>query len=369
MLLNRLRPHIDDLLRTNQNGFREGRSTISHVLALRRIIEEINSNNLKAVLIFIDFKKAFDTIHRGKMIKILRAYGIPQIITDAIEDTYSNTRAKIISPDGETQLFDILAGVLQGDTLAPYLFIITLDYCLRTATSGREEELGFTIKPRQTRRIGPKVVTDLDFADDIGLVSNTAGQAQELLKEVEKAALQVGLHMNASKTKYMLFNQDQNIVITTLDGNNLEVVDDFKYLGSWIGSSQQDIRVRKAIAWKSCNALSKVWKSSLPRKIKERLFQATVESVLLYGSETWTITNKSKKSLDGCYTRMLRSALNISWKDKITNKELYGDLPPLSDRIKERRLRFAKRKLYPTLCYGRHFMIIGSDLQPPTLMF
>ena len=127
----------------------------------------------------------------------------------AIEDTYTNTKAKVISPDGETKLFEILAGVLQGDTLAPYLFIITLDYFLRNAFSSSQEELGFTIKPRQSRRIGPKVVTDLDFADDIGLISNTTEQAQILLNEVEKAAPQVGLHTNASKTKVKLMHKYQ----------------------------------------------------------------------------------------------------------------------------------------------------------------
>jgi hypothetical protein len=87
------------------------------------------------------------------------------------------------------------------------------EYCLAHITVLVLEELSFTIKPRQTWRIGPNVVTDLNFADDIELVSNTIEQAQELLKEVEKAALHVGLHMNASKTKCMLFNQDQNVEI------------------------------------------------------------------------------------------------------------------------------------------------------------
>ena len=66
-----------------------------------------------------------------------------------------------------------------------------------------------------------------------------------------------------------------------------------------------------------------------------------MESVLLYGSETWTVTNKIAKSLDGCYTRMLRKALDVSWKDHITNKELYGDLPKITTRISKRRLQFA----------------------------
>ena len=68
MLLNRSQPYIDPLLRPNQNGFRSGRSTMAHILALRRLIEGIKSHDLNAVIIFVDFKKAFDSIDRGKML-------------------------------------------------------------------------------------------------------------------------------------------------------------------------------------------------------------------------------------------------------------------------------------------------------------
>ena len=67
------------------------------------------------------------------MIRILKAYGIPPILLRAIEKMYTNTMAKVVSPDGETDMFEIAAGVLQGDTLAPFLFIIVLDYALRKA--------------------------------------------------------------------------------------------------------------------------------------------------------------------------------------------------------------------------------------------
>ena len=133
MILNRIRPEIDKRLRINQNGFRTGRTTTSQILALRRIIEGVKEYNIPAVITFIDFCKAFDTIHRGKMLRILKAYGVPEIIVEAIGDTYSQTKAKVISPDGITEDFEITAGVLQGDTLAPYLFIIVLDYALRNA--------------------------------------------------------------------------------------------------------------------------------------------------------------------------------------------------------------------------------------------
>ena len=80
LILNRIRAAVDPKLRYNQNGFRVKRTTVGQILALRRIIEEVKNNNLPAVLTFIDFKKAFDSIHRGKMIKILKAYGIPPLL-------------------------------------------------------------------------------------------------------------------------------------------------------------------------------------------------------------------------------------------------------------------------------------------------
>ena len=133
MLLNRIRPILDPLLRNNQHGFRQERTTVGQILAIRRILEGVKSKNVPVVFTFIDFKKAFDSVHRGKMIKILRSYGIPDKIVNAIESSYDNTRAKVYSPDGVTEEFDIVKGVLQGDTLSPYLFVIILDYALRKA--------------------------------------------------------------------------------------------------------------------------------------------------------------------------------------------------------------------------------------------
>ena len=96
MILNIIRPHLDWHLRTNQNGFRSGRTTTSQILALRRLIEGVKDKNLEAILIFIDFKKAFDTIYRGKMLAILKAYGIPEELVTAISIMYEDTTAKVI---------------------------------------------------------------------------------------------------------------------------------------------------------------------------------------------------------------------------------------------------------------------------------
>ena len=96
-----------------------------------------------------------------------------------------------------------------------------------------------------------------------------------------------------------------------------------------------------ASAWIACNKMRKVWTSKLPWATKIRLFRATVESVLLYGSKTWTVTKKLEKSVNECYARMLGTALNEHWQQHMNNQELYGSLPRVTETIRARRLRLA----------------------------
>ena len=79
---------------------------------------------------------------------------------------YKNTKSLVRSPDGDTDYFDIATGVLQGDTLAPFLFIITLDYVLRTSLY-KHDDLGFTLLKRKSSRYPAKKLTDVDYADDL----------------------------------------------------------------------------------------------------------------------------------------------------------------------------------------------------------
>ena len=247
-------------------------------------------------------------------------------------------KGKWCSPDGDTECFDIVAGVLQGDTLAPYLFIICLDYVLRTSID-KIRENGFELTKRRSKRYPAKTITDADYADDLAILANTPNQAETLLHSLERAAAGIGLHVNANKTEYMCYNQTGNIA--TLDGASLKLVDKFTYLGSSVSSTEKDIDTRLTKAWTAIDRLSIIWKSDLTDKMKRSFFQAAVVSILLYGCTTWTLTKRLERRLDGNYTRMLRAVLNKSWRQHPTRLQVYGHLPPITKTIQVRRTRHA----------------------------
>ena len=342
LILNRLIPKVDPLLINNQNGFRSGRSTLSQILALRRILEEGKNCNFDSIFIFIDFSKAFDSIDRNTMFEILELYGIPKQMVDAIKLLYTNNTATVLSPDGETKPFDIKAGILQGDTLAPFLFIMVVDYILRMSLDTQKEK-GLLLKARTSSRHPAEYITDTDFADDISLISGSLQNAQDLLLSLEKAANCVGLYLNESKTEYMINSTKtyDTYEMKTINGYILKLVNDYKYLGSYISSSFKDFNTRKGMAWSACNDLHRIWVSDLHVNMKIDIFKTLIEPILLYGSETWTLTSKQQQRVDGTYTRLLMRVKNISWKRHPTKQQIYNNLTPVSNIIKRRRIQFA----------------------------
>ena len=147
---------------------------------------------------------------------------------------------------------------------------------MRKAAGDQELDLGFKLDKRRRRRRQPIAITDLDFADDIAitdldfaddiaLLSEEIQKAQELLTRVENEAAKFGLRLNDQKTEVMVYNIPTPSPLKTIYGKAIKIVENFKYLGSWIISSEQDIKVRKAMAWGTCHKLNRVWSSSLKR--------------------------------------------------------------------------------------------------------
>ena len=122
-----------------------------------------------------------------------------------------------------------LAGVLHGDALAPYLFIICQD-CMLWTSSDKIKENGFKFTKERSWKYPAKTNTDADYTDDIALLANTPAKAETLLHSLEQAAAGIGLQVNAHKKDDMSFNQKGNI--STLNGSSLKLVDKFNYLRS-----------------------------------------------------------------------------------------------------------------------------------------
>ena len=172
----------------------------------------------------------------------------------------------------ETDYFDIVASKLQGDTLALYLFMICLDYVLKTCMDKMKDN-SFKLTKERSRKYPAQTNTDADCADDIALLANTPAQAETLLHSLERAAASIGHHVNAHKTEYMCFNQRGDI--STLNGIFLKQVDKFIYLGSSVSSIETDINTRLAKVWIVIDRLSVIWKSELTDKIKCTFFSSS----------------------------------------------------------------------------------------------
>ena len=117
----------------------------------------------------------------------------------------------------------------------------------------------------------------------------------------------------------------------TILNSEIKIVDNLlQHLGSWMQSTEKAFIIRKALSWSAANKMKKLWKLSIGDSLKVRIFTATIETIYTYGAEIWTTTKSMIKIIDGSYAKLLRVALNISWKDKINNITLYKEHPTIS---------------------------------------
>ena len=106
-----------------------------------------------------------------------------------------------------------------------------LDYALKQAIGNYAQEIDFKLDHKRSRRHNPDIITDLDFADEIALVTEEMEQAKDFLHCVQQNAAKVGLHLNVDKTEFTSFNQEQEQVLKSVNDENIKKLDNFKYLG------------------------------------------------------------------------------------------------------------------------------------------
>ena len=181
---------------------------------------------------------------------------------------YKNTKEKLRSADRDTYFFDIVTDILQGDTSAPYLFIICLDNALRTSIVLMKEKWLYFSKGKKQM-----IPHTNDYGRSLRWWHSASG------KYAHEAADCLGIHVNADKTKIMCFKQRGDI--STLNGRSLKL-DKFTYLGSSVLSTENSINTRLAKAWTAIDRLSVIWKSYQSDKIKHSVWMHYMDTYLAY---------------------------------------------------------------------------------------
>ena len=175
------------------------------------------------------------------------------------------------------------------------------------------------LKDREgTVRIGGRTITNLCFADDI---DDLAGEDEELANLVEcldKASTAYGMEISAEKTELMTNNTSGINTEIKVNGQKLETVASFKYLGSvkTDEGSRPEILSKTAQTTAVLTKLKPVWNDrSIFFIFKIRLMRSLVTSVVLYACESWTLTAKLQRRMQAVEMKCYRKILQIAYKD------------------------------------------------------
>ena len=337
ILLNRLKSAVDAKMREEQAGFRPGRSCTDQIFALRRIVEKTIEYQQEVNFNFIDFEKAFDSVDRSCLWKIAASYGTPSCYIDILKSLYERSCCCVNTEDGFTDDLEVKTGVRQGFMISPLLFGLAVDWMMRKADDPNGQ--GIYWNRRQKLR-------DLDFADDIALISQSRHGLQVATDKVEEIGNSIGLKVSYKKSKVMSVGGQRPFIPVNLRGQHLEDVNNFIYLGSSInGACNVDVELnrRTALASSAFSQLSKVWRNrNIRLPVKMRIYNACVLPVFSYGSETWQLTEKQEKKLDVFDQRCLRRILRVRWQQRVSNAEIRrrSQQEALSVKTRKARLRW-----------------------------
>ena len=175
----------------------------------------------KAVL-FINFKKTYDSVRREVLYNILIEVHIPTKLVKLIKMCLTETYSRVRVGKNLSDMFPIRNGLKQGDALSPLLFNFALVYAIRRAQVNQDD-----LKLNGTHQL-------LVHADDLYISEGSVYTIKENAEALVSASKEIGLEVNADKTKYMVMSRDQNERRShnvKIDNSSVERVDEFKYLG------------------------------------------------------------------------------------------------------------------------------------------
>jgi len=230
ILFSRLIPNVEEVIGDHQCGFRRNRSATDHIFCIRQILEK-KLEYIEAVhQLFIDFKKAYDSVKREVLYNILVEFGVPKKLVRLIKMCLTETYSRVRVGKNLSDIFPVRNDLKQGDIVSPLLFIFALEYAIRRVQVNQDG-----LKLNGTYQL-------LAYADDVNILGGIVDTVKKNAEALVAATKEIGLEVNAHKTKYMTMSQDQN---SGRIHSSIERVEYFRYLGTTLtnqSSIQEEIK-------------------------------------------------------------------------------------------------------------------------------
>lgn len=281
-----------------QCGFVKGRSAVDAIHTLKQIMEKAHEHQINLEMLFVDFRQAFDTIHRGKLMKALKELEVNVKLRRLIRMTMQNTRATILTQKGESDQININRGVRQGDALSATLFNLSLEYVMRKVQKGN------------LRSGGQQIIA---YADDIVIITKSRKILEDALQEIAVEGKKTGLQINENKTKIMIYGKKGKSSTVKIGSFEFEKVEKFKYLGVTItstGDRRKEIEEKIISTNRAYHANKKLLKSKiLSKQTKLNIYKVLIRPIMMYAAETMILSKKDEEDLRIIERKIMRSIL------------------------------------------------------------
>jgi hypothetical protein len=325
IISNRITESLEQHQSVNQAGFRRKYSTTDHLFSIQQLMEKCSEHQMNLYLGFIDFEKAFDSIEHPFLWRALKKHGVDNKYIRIMKKIYDNSTSTI-EMEEKSRKFKIGRGIKQGCCLSPKQFNGALQ---EVFDSLEWDQFGMKIEGR--------ILNELRFADDVVLISQDKEDLLKMMESLFDACKKSGLKANIEKTKIM---SNTNETLFTIDGKNIEKVEDYKYLGSILSFNDREtkeIQARTAAAWRSFWSLGKFFQSDLPIYFKRRLMDSCILPILTYGCQCWNFTEKAMEKLAVEQRNMERKMMKIKKISHTRNTKMrkFSKITDVTERAKE----------------------------------